>query len=629
MRNFVINLLRRPDRKEWFTENNPYLKNMKFVKAFDGKASSYRHIHALGYDVDKSWRDPKHDTRITDGEVGCFISHYNMWKLCVKLNETIYISEDDIKTSEKDYNIALEYSKKYDFVYIGQNDVNPDTSREIDDQVYIPGFPYNLSSYFISPRAAQYLIDSDIAQNIIPADEYVPVALKKGATQWGLKWCGVKDPDVKGFVTSSDVSLSGLNNDRVDAKFFRYFNTHVVTVATDESKATKLFDSAEKNGISITNIGKGVEWKGTDMSGPGGGQKINLMKSHLETLPDEDLVLFVDGYDTFFSAPVETIVDRYLEDGAEVVFAAEKDCWPDDSLAEKFDLAEPYPFLNSGCYIGTVKVLKEMLQDGIKDNEDDQLYIQNHYDTVNYNVVLDHGQYIFMTMDQDNLVIYKGDTFNEKTRTFGCIVHGNGGNAEKRYFDRLYNQMFGAVQRINYLPAYGKHERIGEDTLVVDFMSKAQCEQMIELSEAHGGWEPLPGDKFPAYEIRIKELGLWDELEAHWVNEIYPIVEKYWHPLKMYGLRDAFTMRYSMDTQTSLNLHHDASLVTGSVKLNDNYKGATLIFPRQYTNNEDVPVGKCILFPGQVTHGHYCDELKEGTKYSLTMWTSRYKGDVN
>lgn len=56
MRNFVINLLRRPDRKEWFTENNPYLKNMKFVNAFDGKAASYRHIHALGYDVDKRTR---------------------------------------------------------------------------------------------------------------------------------------------------------------------------------------------------------------------------------------------------------------------------------------------------------------------------------------------------------------------------------------------------------------------------------------------------------------------------------------------------------------------------------------------------------------------------------------------
>jgi hypothetical protein len=34
------------------------------------------------------------------------------------------------------------------------------------------------------------------------------------------------------------------------------------------------------------------------------------------------------------------------------------------------------------------------------------------------------------------------------------------------------------------------------------------------------------------------------------------------------------------------------------------------------------------LFPGQVTHGHYVDELTKGVKYSLTMWTSRYKGDL-
>jgi predicted 2-oxoglutarate/Fe(II)-dependent dioxygenase YbiX len=95
------------------------------------------------------------------------------------------------------------------------------------------------------------------------------------------------------------------------------------------------------------------------------------------------------------------------------------------------------------------------------------------------------------------------------------------------------------------------------------------------------------------------------------------------------GLRDAFTMRYSMETQKSLGLHTDASLITGSVKLNDNYEGATLYFPRQDFTNLDVPVGSCILFPSEVTHGHYVDELKSGVKYSLTMWTSRYVGDEN
>ena len=99
--------------------------------------------------------------------------------------------------------------------------------------------------------------------------------------------------------------------------------------------------------------------------------------------------------------------------------------------------------------------------------------------------------------------------------------------------------------------------------------------------------------------------------------------------MEHYGLRDAFTMRYTTDTQTSLALHTDASLVTGSVKLNSYYEGAELIFPRQDFSNINVKNGQCILFPAQVTHGHYVNELKSGVKYSLTMWTSRYSGDVN
>ena len=96
----------------------------------------------------------------------------------------------------------------------------------------------------------------------------------------------------------------------------------------------------------------------------------------------------------------------------------------------------------------------------------------------------------------------------------------------------------------------------------------------------------------------------------------------------MYGLRDGFVMRYAMDTQVKLNLHHDASLVTGSIKLNDDYEGAELIYPRQSVVNTDIPVGKCILFPGQVTHGHECLPLKSGVKYSLTIWSCRYIGDT-
>lgn len=86
-------------------------------------------------------------------------------------------------------------------------------------------------------------------------------------------------------------------------------------------------------------------------------------------------------------------------------------------------------------------------------------------------------------------------------------------------------------------------------------------------------------------------------------------------------------MKYSEDTQKTLGFHNDAALVTGSVKLNDNYTGGTLIWKRQGVSNIDIPVGKMVLFPGQLTHGHYVTELTEGTKYSMTFWTARWQGD--
>ena len=179
-----------------------------------------------------------------------------------------------------------------------------------------------------------------------------------------------------------------------------------------------------------------------------------------------------------------------------------------------------------------------------------------------------------------------------------------------------------------YIPHYGKVEHLDRDMIVIDFMSKTECEDLIDLSNRCGDWAPLKGDLHPAQEIRMKKLGLWEDLEKHWNVNVEPIANKHWKPLAMCGLRDAFTMRYSLDTQINLTHHCDASLVTGSIKLNDNYEGANLIFPRQKVTNKDVPVGKAILFPGQVTHGHYVDDLVSGVKYSLTLWSKRWKGDV-
>jgi len=213
--------------------------------------------------------------------------------------------------------------------------------------------------------------------------------------------------------------------------------------------------------------------------------------------------------------------------------------------------------------------------------------------------------------------------YNPVTGCYSCIYHGNGGDEAKAKFDNLYNQMYPEL-KYAYVKTY---EVIGNEMLLIQCFSEEDCQRWIDISEAHGGWNPHPDDKFPSHDIHLKELGLWEEWEDHWKRVVAPITDKYWQPSMHYHIRKAFTMKYSMDTQRTLGLHTDAALVTGSMKLNDDYEGATLIFPRQNVTNKDIPPGKMILFPGPLTHGHYVEPLKSGVKYSLTTWTARYQGD--
>jgi len=368
------------------------------------------------------------------------------------------------------------------------------------------------------------------------------------------------------------------------------------------------------------------------MSGIGGGHKVNLLRTYLKTLPEHDVVLFTDAYDVLYNAGIAEITTRYLGFNTKVLFSAEADIWPDAKLAEEFhsqpnNLGTKYQYLNSGTFIGQVGELKKMLSDStVSDDGDDQLFYQKIFLSGKYDAKLDYEGYLFQC-NEDRVLYSNGNLHNPVTDCCSCIYHGNGGEAAKEKFDAVRASIMITAPDL-YLPAHNHVDIIDKDMLVVDFMTQSQCEDMIAIADKHGGWGSLSYDKFPAQEIRMKELGLWDELEAHWKKNIYPIIENYWKPMEMYGLRDAFIMRYALDTQVSLSHHTDASLVTGSVKLNDDYDGADLVFHRQGVSNKDIAVGRCILFPGMVTHGHECLELIKGTKYSLTMWTSRYPGDI-
>ena len=101
---------------------------------------------------------------------------------------------------------------------------------------------------------------------------------------------------------------------------------------------------------------------------------------------------------------------------------------------------------------------------------------------------------------------------------------------------------------------------------------------------------------------------------------IWPQLRTIWPYVDYYGLRDAFVIRYAPGEQESLRIHHDVAQVSGSIKLNDGYRGAELSFPRQGFDNGSVEVGEMLVWPSLVTHPHETRQLTDGVKYALTVW---------
>ena len=617
MKTLVINLSHRKDRLEKFKENNAEFISYDVLKAVDGYKLEYAELKKMGFDTDHDWIDPILNTPLTKGEIGCFLSHWKAWKQCIKANEPVLVLEDDaIITENFSYDELYKLRRQgYNFAYLGWKEM--EESIPIDDKYVKPVYPYWGLAYVITPESAKILTKGK--PKIIPVDEYLPQMIEK------LNVVAYKE----NVIIPRDRKDGGSNiNPTSRYDYFVDFDTHVCTVATDESKAGKLIHSANKFDVKLNNLGKGVEWEGGTMEGQGGGHKINLVKEFIQDKADHDIILFLDGYDTFLTDYTDEIISRYIEFSHNIVFSSERFCWPDERHGSELkalntDQSTPYQYLNSGMYIGRVDELKKLFSAPIENYDDDQLYVQQQYLKGECDIVCDVEGYMFTT-HEPQISKRKGQLFNPVTNCYSCAYHGNGGEDAKVVLNNIYEGFYGKPV-IAYTQTK-KYDILSDDMLLIDFMSEDMCKKMISLSEKHT-FKSLSYDKVKGQELRLKEFGLWDELEEHWNTHIYPIVHDFWTPCHMWGMRDAFLIKYEMDKQRDLPLHNDASLVTGSVKLNDDYEGGELQFPRQKFSNKDIPIGKCILFPGQVTHGHLSTSITKGTKYSLTIWSQRYSGD--
>lgn len=147
-------------------------------------------------------------------------------------------------------------------------------------------------------------------------------------------------------------------------------------------------------------------------------------------------VVLLDAYDTLVLSPPEDLLERWRQLGGGVVFEAEKNCWPDGSLADQFPDAGPWRYPNCGVIMGEAAALAEIYQTvGAADwSGNDQghfarLYAQARLPgaTLDTGCVVSQSLYLLARGDLD--LAAPGVVRNVVTGSTPVILHGNGGVA--------------------------------------------------------------------------------------------------------------------------------------------------------------------------------------------------------
>ena len=180
-------------------------------------------------------------------------------------------------------------------------------------------------------------------------------------------------------------------------------------------------------------------------------------------------------------------------------------------------------------------------------------------------------------------------------------------------------------------PKCGIDYKVINDIIVTPFWTPEFCKSVITVAEHYK-------DQFSKdivwYGESSKDIGWndikFDDIDTSMTEYFVMQYKKYITPIisevfteasaDIKGWFSPYIIRYNRTNQHA-DLHNDASYITLNIKLNNDYEGCDLIFPRQDLNTRDIPIGHAMIWPSTVSHPHYSTPLESGTKYSIVSWT--------
>ena len=168
-------------------------------------------------------------------------------------------------------------------------------------------------------------------------------------------------------------------------------------------------------------------------------------------------------------------------------------------------------------------------------------------------------------------------------------------------------------------------DEIAPNVIEFPLFTEKFCKELIELAE-QGKWVTDRHTFYPTTDQTMESLGMQEIYQKVLKEFVYPIwIDNWelagdsWKALKS----ENFIAKYDTLNQGSLDLHHDDSVITLNLRLNDDFKGGGTYLPKYKTTVQPSKMGNVMAHPGTITHLHGGRPVEEGTRYILVTFTSK------
>ena len=191
-----------------------------------------------------------------------------------------------------------------------------------------------------------------------------------------------------------------------------------VEIVTYANKSQGMFAELVNNefGVPVTVLGWGTKWNGFS-------DKYKAMTKHLETKNDDDIVIFLDGFDTKINKNPNNVVELFKECDCKVLVSRDPRMVGKTLSKAIFGVCKGETMANSGLYMGYAKYLKLVI--------DEALSLKCEDDQVNLNTICQ--KYDFIKVDEDEKIFKNFGPLDKKHESDAIFVSYPGSLGFDRY----------------------------------------------------------------------------------------------------------------------------------------------------------------------------------------------------